>query len=199
MIKFNKEKFFIALVCTVVGWSIGFLMGKKNTEDRYAKHNRNIGISRFFGMQIPGLNSQEESPSLVERFFKKWDKESNKNQNHEQDDDDDFFSPHGGSLFDKPLSLFGIKNAQPKISTRDDENFVYMEIDLESFDKNSLSAKVENDTVIIEGEQKLEEGGSSMSSHFYQSFPVPSDTDPSKVDMNHENNKLVLKFPKLKR
>lgn len=194
MIAFNKQKFLIALVCTLTGWGVGYLMGKKSAEENYAKHNCNMGISQFFGIPFPGLPSIDEPPTLLERFFKKWD-----DRDSEQNEDNDAFAPQDDSLFGNSFSLLGRGASQPKISTREDDNFVYMEIDLESFDKNSLSAKVENDTVIIEGNNKSEEKGSSMSSHFYQSFPVPGDTDPTKVDMTHENNKLVLKFPKLKR
>jgi HSP20 family molecular chaperone IbpA len=182
MIKFNKQKFLIALICTLTGWGVGYWMGQKRAEENFAKHNRNFGVSQFFGIPFPDTYPSEDSPTLVERFLKRWGKENT----HDND-------------MDKPLSLFGLKNAQPKISTREDDKFVYMEIDLDSLDKNSISAKVENNTVIIEGDHKSEEGGSSMSSHFYQSFPVPGDTDSSKVDMTHENNKLVLKFPKNKR
>ncbi len=186
LMAFNKQKFFIALVCTLIGWGVGYEMGKKKAEEEFAKQGQNYGISQFFG--IPMLNpfgeppKEEAPPSLWDRFFR------GKESEHED-----------GSMLDNPFSLFGGRKGQPAIHTREDENFVYMEVDLESFDKNSLSARVEDETVIIEGNQKSEEGGSSMSSHFYQSFPVPMDTDSSKVDMVHENNKLVLKFPKLKR
>lgn len=88
--------------------------------------------------------------------------------------------------------------SQPQINTREDEDNVYMEIDLDSFDKNSLSTRVENGSVVIEGNQKTEDQGGSISSHFYQTFPAPAGTDASKVDMSHENNRLILKFPKIK-
>lgn len=192
MIGFNKQKFVMALVCTLVGWGVGYMMGKKHTENYYEKQNRNMGVSQFFGIPLPGLPSAEEPPSLLERFFKKWDKKSESNEEFEA------LGPQDDSFFGNSFSLLGRGVSQPKISTREDDNFVYMEIDLESFDKNSLSAKVENDTVIIEGNNKSEGGGNSMSSHFYQSFSVPGGTDATKVDMLHENNKLVLKFPKLK-
>lgn len=194
MIAFNKQKFLIALVCTLTGWGVGYLMGKKTAEENYAKQNRNMGVSQFFGIPWPGEASNEKPPSLLDRFLKKWD-----DRDSEETEGSDALDPQNDSFFGNSFSLLGRGVSQPKISTREDDGFVYMEIDLESFDKNSLSAKVENDTVIIEGNNKSEGSGSSMSSHFYQSFPVPGDTDPTKVDMSHENNKLVLKFPKLKR
>ncbi len=186
---FNKQKFFIALVCTLVGWGVGYQMGKKKAEEDFAKQGMNYGISQFFGIPFsnpfdePGKGNKPHS--LWERFF------GNKHESEEGEVD--------GSILDNPFSLFSGRTGQPKVNTREDDNFVYMEIDVDSFDKNSLSARVEDDTVIIEGNQKSEDQGSSMSSHFYQSFPAPAGTDPSKVDMSHENNKLVLKFPKIQR
>jgi HSP20 family molecular chaperone IbpA len=187
---FNKQKFFIALICTVIGWSIGYQMGKKKAEEENAQQGAKFGISQFFGIPFSGSQfgtpDNEQAPkSLFDRFF----------GGGGQGD----FKEEDGSLFDNPFSLFGQRTTQPSVNTREDENFVYMEIDLESFDKNSMSARVEDGAVVIEGTQKSEGQGSSVSSHFYQSFPAPMGTDASKVDMVHENNKLVLKFPKLKR
>lgn len=185
---FNKQKFFIALICTLIGWSVGYEMGKKKAEEEFSRQGGNFGLSQmfslplqhFFGEPIP----EKRNPSLWERFFGK--------KNQEGTDSD-------GSPLEDSFSIFGNNSGQPKVNTREDENNVYLEIDLESFDKNSLSARVEANSVIVEGNHKSEDQGSSMSSHFYQSFPVPGDTDASKVDMTHENNKLVLKFPKIKR
>lgn len=194
MISFNKQKFAIALICTLLGWSVGFYMGKKRAEEHFSRHYRNQGLSHFWGFQFPGITSSDEPPSLFRRFFKNF----GSHPDTPSDDDFDTSEPHEDSIFDRPLSLFNMNMGQPKITTREDSQFVYMEIDLNKLDKNSLSAKVENNMVIIEGNQKSEEGGSSTSSHFYQSFPIPGDTDATKVDMNYENNKLVLKFPKTK-
>lgn len=186
---FNKQKFFIAIICTFVGWGVGYQMGKKKAEEEFAKQGMNYGISQFFGMPFSSPFGQPDkethSPSLWERFF------GQKQGTHENEVD--------GSLLDNPFSLFGKRTGQPSVNTREDDKFVYMEIAIDSFDKNSLSARVEDDTVIVEGNQKSEDQGSSMSSHFYQSFPAPAGTDPTKVDMTHENNKLVLKFPKIQR
>ncbi len=190
--KFNLQKFIIALVCTTVGWGVGYVMGKKKAEENFAKLNKNMGISQFFGIPLP--HSLSDSPSLLDRFFghnqPQW---GDRNENdHDSEEDTD------GSLLDNPFSMFGSRKLQPQLKTHEDETFVYMELDLDSFDKKSLSAKVENGNVIIEGNQKSDENGSSMSSHFYQSFLVPAGTDSAKVDMVYENNKLILKFPKIK-
>lgn len=185
---FNKQKFFIALICTAIGWGVGYQMGKNKAEEDFQRRNKGFGISQFLGM--PFMHSFEDQdtpkePSMWDRFFGRKNKEDNEPE-------------LDGSLHDNPFSLFAHRTGQPTINTREDDKFVYMEIELDSFDKNSLSARVENDTVVIEGNQKSEDQGNSMSSHFYQSVPAPAGTDPSKVDMAHENNKLVLKFPKLK-
>lgn len=169
-----------------MGWSVGYFMGKKRAEENYAKLNRNMGVSRFFGIPFP--HNFESSPSLIERFFNNFGTNNSPDPESEED----------GSLLDNPFSLFGTRRLQPQLKTHEDDNFVYMEMSLDAFDKKSLSAKVENGMVIIEGNQKEDENGTSMSSHFYQSFPAPFGTDISKVDMSYEDNKLILKFPKLK-
>lgn len=190
--KFNMQKFLIAIVCTTLGWGVGYYMGKKKAEDQFSKMKRKMGISQFFG--VPFSNPMGDSSTLLDRFFGPNDhsdtEQDDLNEKNEHEED--------GSLSDNPFSLFGTRKLQPQIKTREDEQFVYMELDLDSFDKKSLSAKVENGNVIIEGNQKSDENGSSMSSHFYQSFPAPAGTDTAKVDMNYENNKLILKFPKIK-
>ncbi len=191
MIKFNRQKFFIALVCVFVGWSIGFYMGKKKTEENLARYHRVDDLSHLFGIPFPNDPDHEKSPSILDRFFKKWF--------HNESQENRLSASPSDSFFNHSLSFFGLKNAQLNISTREDENFIYMDIDLTSFDKDSLSAKVENDTLVIEGIQKSEDSNSSTSSHFYQSFPVPEGTDASKVDMFYEDHKLILKFPKLTR
>lgn len=185
---FNKQKFVIALVCGLLGWGVGYEMGKNKAEKEFLERQKHLGAPNIFHLPFSDLFEEEQneksSPSFFERFFggKKPESQS------EQED----------SIFNNPFAILGGSSVQPKISTREDDDNVYMDIDLESFDKNSLSARVEGETVVIEGNQKSEEGGSSMSSHFYQSFPVPGGTDAAKVDMSHENNKLILKFPKIK-
>lgn len=188
---FNRQKFFIAVVCALLGWGIGYQMGKTKAEEEFARRGGQFGISKFFGIpfftppEVFDENERPETPSWWDRFWGRKPKQE--------------LSEEDGSLLDNPFSLFGGRAIeQPKITTREDDENVYMDLDLESFDKNSLSARVENGTVIIEGNQKTVGNGSSMSSHFFQSFQAPAGTDPSKVDMSHENNKLVLKFPKIK-
>ncbi|MEY4615820.1 MAG: hypothetical protein RJB66_780 [Pseudomonadota bacterium] len=188
---FNKQKFFIALVCTALGWGVGYEMGKKKAEADFARQERSLGGLGVFSDPFwnpwapPEAETETTPPSLFERFFGKRHSEAPSEQEE-------------SSQEEGPFSIFSHRLGQPQVDTREDENNVYMDIDLESFDKNSLSARVENGQVVIEGNQKTEQGGSSMSSHFYQAFPAPMGTDASKVDMSHENNKLILKFPKIK-
>lgn len=204
---FNKRKFVIALVCTFVGWVVGFQMGRQHAEEN-CRDQRQFGIFPFFN-ELPfnpwephGEEREDKEQGhrgFFERFFGfngdakggqgHGDQENNESQMELQEED---------SLWRRPFSMFNHTLDQPKMNTREDEHFVYMEIDLKSFDQKSLNAKVEGQTVVIEGDQKREEEGSSFTSHFFQSLPAPMGTDPSKVEMSHENNKLVLKFPKVK-
>ena len=186
---FNRQKLVIASVCALVGWGVGYQMGKSKMREELMSRGlgQEVGLSHFFGLMSPfftqpELHKEKNEQGFLNRFFG--------NESEEEVD---------GSLSDNPFSLFGHRSQQPQIETREDEKFVYLEVELSSFDKNSLNAKVEGDTVVIEGNQKEEGQSGVSSSHFYQSFPAPAGTDVSKVDMLYENNKLVLKFPKLEK
>lgn len=86
------------------------------------------------------------------------------------------------------------------IIKREDQQFVYYDIDLDSFDNKKLDVKVENGQIQIMAQtEKHSSTGHSKSyslSSFHQSFPVPDNVDADKVQMLRESNKLVVKFPK---
>lgn len=188
---FNKQKLIIALVCSALGWGLGYQRGKSQAEKEFALQNQSLREPHFFKFPYTtpfdsppdeGINSP---PSLWDRFFGDTGSENEKDRD--------------SSIFDLMPSFFGHRLGQPNMSQREDDHFVYIEIDATAFEQNSLSARVEGESVVVEGHQKSQEGGASVSSQFYQSLPVPMGTEPSKVDMLHENNKLILKFPKIKK
>lgn len=83
-------------------------MGKKKAEENFAKLNKNMGISKFFGIPLP--DSLSDKSSLLDRFFghnqQHWDQRVENEHDIEEDTD--------GSLLDNPFSMFGSRKLQPQ-------------------------------------------------------------------------------------
>jgi HSP20 family molecular chaperone IbpA len=92
------------------------------------------------------------------------------------------------------------------ISKREDDYFVYYDIKVEDVKSTSITAKVENGYVMIQGSlerknQTHEEGvaGESLvKSSFNRSFPVPENVNSKQMMMETAQNTIILKFPKVK-
>lgn len=89
------------------------------------------------------------------------------------------------------------------ISEREDSQNVYYDIKVPDINSTSIKTNVENGQLTITGtiEKKNEnESASAQSffkSSFQRSFPLPDNVDQHKMEMTNENDKIVLKFPKL--
>jgi len=92
-----------------------------------------------------------------------------------------------------------------EVKKREDEKSVYFDVTIKDVDPKKINIKVENGQIQISGtvekkvEKKSENGdeASYSSSSFHRSFPVPPQVDASKVQIDQQGDKLVLKFPKL--
>lgn len=92
------------------------------------------------------------------------------------------------------------------ITQREDESFIYYDIQVDDFNSTSIDTKIENGYLIIAGhsEKKNESDKNDISSQsvfrstFSHTFPLPEHVDPNKMIMTQEENKIVLKFPKNK-
>lgn len=117
-----------------------------------------------------------------------------------QDDDSDggFF----GSWFKKK---FGGGNPGD-IQTREDEDFVYYDVIIKDLSNKKLDIRVEDGQIKISGtiEKKSENKGKNESSRhfssstFHRSFPVPYGVDSTRVEMEHDGDKIIIKLPKVK-
>jgi HSP20 family molecular chaperone IbpA len=89
-----------------------------------------------------------------------------------------------------------------EIKQREDDKYVYYDIDLNNQSPKELQVEVKDGQVNISGkfETKSQNGNenSVMSSSFHRSFPVPPNVEADKFLTEQENNKIVLKFPKKK-
>lgn len=87
-----------------------------------------------------------------------------------------------------------------EIKQREDNKFVYYDIDIHGQTPKDVKVNVADGQVDISGstERKKEDKNNSSyySSSFQRSFPVPSGVDAENFKMEQDGNKIVIKFPK---
>lgn len=90
--------------------------------------------------------------------------------------------------------------APGEIKKREDEQYIYYEISIKGLDQESLSVKVEDGQIDLQGKVEIkDENGNMISSSFHRNFPTPVGVLSQKVEIeNQQQDKLVLKFPKIK-
>jgi HSP20 family molecular chaperone IbpA len=96
------------------------------------------------------------------------------------------------------------------ITKREDDNSVYYDIQVDDIKSTSIQTKVQNGYITIIG--KTKKSGSTdknnekdrflersvYTSTFNRSFPLPEHIDQNKMQMTSEDDKIILKFPKIK-
>ncbi|KHE94107.1 MAG: Hsp20 family protein [Candidatus Scalindua rubra] len=116
--------------------------------------------------------------------------------------DDDSGSGIFGSWFKK---RFG--GGEPgDIQTREDEDFVYYDVVIKDLSNKKLDIKVEDGQIKISGtvEKRSDDKGKNTnsskfySSTFHRSFPVPYGVDGDRVQMEQDDEKIIIKLPKVK-
>lgn len=139
-----------------------------------------------------------------------------------QDLDNDFFSDTGmdgifeqlqGNFSPFAQKLMPGKNASQQLSEiirSEDDKFVYFEINVPNLESTTIDTKIENGVLNItaatkqaeEKQEQQKEGGffksrSYVQSRISRSVPLPENIDTEHMDMTTENNKVILKFPKI--
>jgi HSP20 family molecular chaperone IbpA len=92
------------------------------------------------------------------------------------------------------------------IQTREDNDFVYYDVVIKDLSNKKLDIKVEGGQIKITGtiEKRSDDKGKNAnssrfySSTFYRSFPAPHGVYGDKVQMEQEDEKIIIKFPKIK-
>lgn len=92
------------------------------------------------------------------------------------------------------------------IQTREDEDFIYYDVVIKDLSNHKLDIRVEDDQIKISGtiEKKSESNNNEESSRqffsstFRRSFPVPPGVDDTKVQMEQDGEKIIIKLPKIK-
>ena len=94
------------------------------------------------------------------------------------------------------------------ISEREDDSFVYYDIQVDDVKLNSIKTKVNEGYITITGTAEKEADSESQDdrfstrsifkSSFNRTFPLPENVDQNKMQLLTEKDKIILKFPKTK-
>lgn len=87
------------------------------------------------------------------------------------------------------------------IKQREDQHFVYYDIDLKGQNPNQLKVEVKDGEVTISGQTENKENhqgeSSYFSSSFHRAFPLPDGVNGQAFKMERQDQKIILKFPKI--
>lgn len=84
-----------------------------------------------------------------------------------------------------------------ELTQREDDKFIYYEIELEGLHPQKVDVDVKEGQVFISGSAEATTKDSFLESTFQRSFPVPPNVDANKLNMEQLNDKIIVKFPKL--
>ena len=95
---------------------------------------------------------------------------------------------------------------QTSVSQREDEDFLYYQLNFSGFNKDEIITTVKDNHLSFSGkkEQKEQEdknsakSESNLTSNFYYSFFVPKYVDTENPEIKKEEEKIIVKFPKIK-
>lgn len=89
-----------------------------------------------------------------------------------------------------------------EMKQREDDQFVYYEVELKGQQPKKFDVKVKDGQVNISASaETVDEKPNTRtyaSTSFQRSFPVPQNVDANKYEVNQSEGKIVIKFPKLK-
>ncbi len=93
----------------------------------------------------------------------------------------------------------------PTVNTREGDDAYYIEVDLPGVKKEDININVEDNTLTISGERKIEQEHKednfykveSVYGKFERSFTLPEDVDTDKIEAKSENGVLEIKIPKV--
>lgn len=99
--------------------------------------------------------------------------------------------------FDQPMMAGG---GVGEVKKREDKDYVYYDVAIKGLDKRDFNFKIAEGQISISGQLKKKsedgDGGTFFSSSFQRSFPVPPDVDAKRVQIEQDQDRLTLKFPR---
>ena len=92
----------------------------------------------------------------------------------------------------------------PAVDIYEDENQLVLSAEVPGIDEKDVEIKIEDSTLIIQGERKMEKETKEENYHriersygsFYRSFSLPNYIDQDKIHAEHENGVLKITMPK---
>ncbi|ODS33037.1 MAG: Hsp20/alpha crystallin family protein [Candidatus Scalindua rubra] len=111
-----------------------------------------------------------------------------------------------GGIFDSWFKKkFGGGNPG-EIKQREDDDFVYYDITIKDLVNQKLDIQVQDGQITISGtiekkssdKEDKENSRQYFSSTFHRSFPVPYGVDDTKVQIDQDGEKVIIKLPKIK-
>lgn len=84
-----------------------------------------------------------------------------------------------------------------ELKQREDDKFIYYEIELEGLIPQKVAVDVKDAQVFISGSAKTTIEDGYLESAFQRSFPAPPNVDVNKLTMEQADGKIIIKFPKL--
>jgi HSP20 family molecular chaperone IbpA len=153
---------------------------------------------------FPSLQTKFSRPSRASRQMQAWnDFHENQKQMLEHFDrlfQDDF---GGEDVFNLSIGGAGASGSLGvgQLSQREDDKFVYFDLEVEDLKSTSIQSKVENGYLTVSGvvEKKNtdENVQHSFKSEFHRTFPLPEGIDTKKMEVISEGHRVTFKFPKV--
>ena len=119
------------------------------------------------------------------------------------------FDETGLQLFQDSLNRFFSEPATsrpwtPHVDVLETENEIVVKADLPGVDEKDIDIKIENGTLTLKGERKVENDDTEKGYHriergygsFVRCFSVPTSVDPEKVNASYKSGVLSVTLPK---
>jgi len=93
---------------------------------------------------------------------------------------------------------------RPRVDISETDNAIQIEAELPGMDKSNIKLKVKGNTLVLQGERKMEQKEEDRQyrrverfyGSFTRTFPLPQGSDVSKIQANFENGILNITVPK---
>lgn len=153
---------------------------------------------------FPRLQDKFARPSRASKQMQAWN-DFSQNQKQMLEHFDRLFKDDFGEEDIFNLSIGGGMGSASlgvgQLSQREDEHFVYFDLEVEDLKSTSIQSKVENGYLTVSGvvEKKNtdENVQHSFKSEFHRTFPLPEGIDTKKMEVVSEGHKVTFKFPKV--
>lgn len=102
------------------------------------------------------------------------------------------------------LSDPGVRPWSPAVDIVESEDDLVLKADVPGVDMKDIDIRMENGTLTIKGERKLEQQGKANGFHrleraygsFARSFSLPESVDPERIKADYRNGVLTVTMPK---